>query len=177
MYLEVVKKLTGTLSLQSINQLFQVLLDELETYLELESFYKEVKIDIRKTFNKKSQVQKEFFNIGVKRTIQDSSLEIILVKLQDLATIKARDTVKNIISFKNKIIMIRLKEKDGFNRRKLLKNQKEVIKEIISQFNNQVQEIFGVDNICLKYDPFVRYDPLGEKEPYRIKYSLDNFLS
>ena len=69
-----------------------------------------------------------------------------------------------------------MKEKDGFNRRKLLKNHKEVIKEIISQFNNQVQEIFGTKNIYMKYDPLVRFDPLEKKEPYQIRDSLDNFL-
>jgi hypothetical protein len=72
--------------------------------------------------------------------------------------------------------LIQLREKDGFNRRRFLKNQKEVIKEIISQFNNQVQEIFGNKNIYLKYNPFVCFDPLGKKELYRIRDSLDDFL-
>jgi len=113
---------------------------------------------------------------GIQHDEEDMSLNPFCEKLEEFAAIKARDLVKNIVSSENKIIMIRLKEKDGFNRRKLLKNQKEVIKEIILQFNNQVQEKFGIKNIYMKYDPLVRYNPLGKKEPYRIRNSLDNFL-
>jgi len=62
----------------------------------------------------------------------------------DFASIKARDSVKNKISCEEKVILIRLKEKNGFDRRKLLNNQKEVIQEIIQQFNKQVKEISDV---------------------------------
>jgi len=54
-------------------------------------------------------------------------------------------------------------------------NQKEVIQEIIQQFNEQVKEFFGLDEVKLKYDPYVRFYPLGEEIPNRIKDSLDDF--
>lgn len=75
-YLEVVKKLTGTLTPDNLNQLFQALLEELKTYLELDPFYNEVKIIIRKEFNEDPIIQNSFFNIGVERNLQDSTLEI-----------------------------------------------------------------------------------------------------
>ena len=96
--------------------------------------------------------------------------------LEDFATINARDFVKNKVSNEKKVIIIRLKEKDGFERKKLFSNQKEVIQEIIRQFNEQVRELFGFHDVRLKYDPYIRFDPLGEDEPYRIKGSLDDFL-
>ncbi|MBY8987267.1 MAG: hypothetical protein KGD61_02345 [Candidatus Lokiarchaeota archaeon] len=113
---------------------------------------------------------------GIQHDEENMSLNPFCENLEDFAAIKARDLVKNILSSKNKTILIRLKEKDGFNRRKLLKNQKEVIEEIISQFNNQIQETFDIKSIYLKYNPFVCFDPLGKKEPYRIRDSLDDFL-
>lgn len=113
---------------------------------------------------------------GIQHDEENIKLNPFCSNHEDFAAIKARDLVKNRVSSENNIIMIRLKEKDGFSRRKLLKKQKEVIKEISSQFNSQIQEKFGSQNIYLKYDPLVRYDPLGKKEPYRIRDSLDNFL-
>ena len=94
----------------------------------------------------------------------------------DFASIKARDSIKNETSYEEKVILIRLKEKNGFNRRKLINNQKEVIQEIIQQFNKQVKEIFGINDVRMKYDTYIRFDPLGEEEPHRIKASLDAFL-
>lgn len=96
--------------------------------------------------------------------------------MNDFATVKARDSVKNNISYENKVILIRLKEKDGFNRRKLMHNQKEVIQEIILQFNEQVKDLFGFNGVQIEYDPYVRFDPLGKERSHRIKDSLDDFL-
>lgn len=96
--------------------------------------------------------------------------------MNDFATMKVRDSVKNKISFENNVIFIRLKERDGFNRRKLLHSQKEVIKEIILQFNEQVKDLFGLDGIQIEYDPNIRFDPLGDEGPHQIKDSLDDFL-
>jgi len=93
----------------------------------------------------------------------------------DFASIKARDSVKNEISCAEKVIVIRLKENDGFNQRKLMHNQKEVIQEIVMQFNEQVKDLFGFNDVRMKYDPYIRFDPLGEEEPYRIKGLLDAF--
>ncbi len=87
-----------------------------------------------------------------------------------------RDSVKNEISYEKKVILIRLKEKSGFDRRKLLYNQKEVIQEIILQFNDQVKELFGFHDVRMKYNPYIRFDPLGEDKQYRTKGSLDDFL-
>jgi len=94
----------------------------------------------------------------------------------DFASIKARDSVKNELSCEEKVIVIRLKENNGFNQRKLRHNQKEVIQEIIMQFNEQVKDLFGFNDVRMKYDPYIRIDPLGVDEPYRIKGSLDDFL-
>ncbi len=81
--------------------------------------------------------------------------------LEDFASIKARDSVKNKVSYKKKVILIRLKEKNGFDRKKLIYNQKEVIQEFIRQFNNQVKELFGYRDVLLKYDPYIKYKPFG----------------
>ena len=94
----------------------------------------------------------------------------------DFASIKARDSVKNELSCEEKVIVIRLKENNGFNQRKLMHNQKEVIQEIIMQFNEQVKDLFGFNDVRMKYDPYIRFDPLGVDEPHRIKGSLDDFL-
>ena len=96
--------------------------------------------------------------------------------LEDFANANARDSVKNIISYEKKVILIRLKEKNGFDRRKLLFNQKEVIQEIIRQFNNQVRDLFSFYDVRMKYNPFIKFDPLGKDEPYKIKGSFDSFL-
>jgi len=96
--------------------------------------------------------------------------------MEDFASINARDSIKNEVSYRKKIILIRLKEKDGFNRKMLLKNQKRVIQEIVLQFNEQVKDVFGLYDVQMKYDPYVRFDPLGDGESYRIKGSLDDFL-
>ncbi len=96
--------------------------------------------------------------------------------LEDFATINARDSVKNKVSYEKKVILIRLKEKDGFDRKKLSSNQKEVIQEIIRQFNKQVRDLFSFHDVRLKYDPYIKFNPLGEDGPYRTKGSLDDFL-
>ena len=96
--------------------------------------------------------------------------------MEDFASINARDSVKDEFSYRNKIILIRLKERDGFTRRTLLKNQKKVIQEIILQFNEQIKDLFGFNDIQLIYDPYIRFDPLGEVEPYRINESLKDYL-
>lgn len=95
--------------------------------------------------------------------------------INDLTTVKARDYVKNDVSCENKVILIRLKEKDGFTRRILMHNQKKVIQEIIQQFNKQIKEFFGLNAVKLSYDPYKRFYPLGEEIPNRIKDSLDDF--
>ena len=95
---------------------------------------------------------------------------------EDFATIKARDSVKNKVSYEKKVILIRLKEKDGFDRKKLLSNQKEVIQEFVRQFNKQVKKIFGFHNVRIRYDPYIKFNPFGGDGPYRIKGSLDDFL-
>jgi len=97
-------------------------------------------------------------------------------RMEDFASVNARDLIKNEFSYRKKVILIRLKEKDGFTRRFLLKNPKKVIQEIILQFNKQVKEIFGLYDVQLKYDPYIRFDPLGEEEPYRINESLGDYL-
>jgi hypothetical protein len=96
--------------------------------------------------------------------------------IEDFATINARDSVKNKVSYEKKVILIQLKEKDGFDRKKLLSNQKEVIQEIIPQFNKQIRELFGFHEVRIKYDPCIKFNPLGEDEPFRIKGSLVDFL-
>jgi len=96
--------------------------------------------------------------------------------IEDFAAIKARDSIKNKVSFEKKIILIRLKEKDGFDRKKLLSNQKEVILEIVRQFNEQIKELFGFHDVRISYDPYIRFDPLGLDGPHKIKGSLDDFL-
>ena len=96
--------------------------------------------------------------------------------LEDFAAIKVRDSVKDKVSFEKKIILIRLKEKDGFDRKKLLSNQKEVILEIVRQFNERVKELFGFYNVRISYDPYARFDPLGLGSPHKISGSLDDFL-
>ncbi len=95
---------------------------------------------------------------------------------EEYASIVARDTIKNEISYEKKVILIRLKEKDGFNRRRLQYNQKETMREIISQFKRQIKELFDIEEVELKYDPYIRIDPFGEKEIYRLQGSLDRFL-
>jgi hypothetical protein len=75
--------------------------------------------------------------------------------IEDFATINSRDSVKKKVSYEKKVILIRLKEKDGFDRKKLLSNQKEVIQEIIRQFNKQVRELFGFHDFLIKYDPYI----------------------
>ena len=92
------------------------------------------------------------------------------------AKILARDSVKNNESYENKIILIRLKEMKGFDRRKLMFNQKVVLQEIIRQFNEQVKKLFGNHEVLLKYNPNIIFDPLGEKEPRRIRRLIDDFL-
>ncbi|TKJ24061.1 MAG: hypothetical protein CEE42_11265 [Promethearchaeota archaeon Loki_b31] len=113
---------------------------------------------------------------GIHHDEEDLEKNPFCNNMRDFAIINARDSVKNEVSYEKKGILIRLKEKNGFDRRKLLNNQKEVIQEIIQQFNKQIKEIFGFNDVRMKYDPFIRFDPLGEDEPYRIKGSLDDFL-
>jgi len=113
---------------------------------------------------------------GIHHDEEDLGKNPFCNNMRDFAITNARDSVKNEVSYEKKVILIRLKEKNGFDRRKLLNNQKEVIQEIIQQFNKQVKEIFGFHDVRMKYDPYIRFDPLGEDEPYRIKGSLDDFL-
>ncbi len=96
--------------------------------------------------------------------------------MEDYAAVKARDYLKNDISYKKKTILIRLKEKDGFTRKTLLKNQKRVIQETALQFNEQAKTLFGLNNVQMRYDPLVKFDPLGYRRPTLFNGSLDRFL-
>jgi len=107
---------------------------------------------------------------------QDPEINPYCKSMGDFAKILARDSVKNNESYENKIILIRLKEMKGFDRRKLMFNQKVVLQEIISQFNEQVKKLFGNHEVLLKYNPNIIFDPLGEKEPCRIRQLINNFL-
>ena len=37
-------------------------------------------------------------------------------------------------------------------------------------------DLFSFHDVRLKYDPYIKFNPLGEDGPYRIKGSLDDFL-
>jgi len=113
---------------------------------------------------------------GIHHDEEDLGKNPFCNNMRDFASIKVRDSVKNEISYEEKVILIRLKEKNGFDRRKLLNNQKDVIQEIIRQFNKQVKEIFGFNDVRMKYNPYIRFDPLGGEKHHRIKGSLDPFL-
>jgi len=103
---------------------------------------------------------------GIYHDEEDISQNPFCDDMGEFASIKARDSVKNDISYRKKVILIRLKEKDGFNQKKLLHNQKEVFKEIAKQFNKQVKDLFGFNDVRIKYDPYLRFDPFGEKKSY-----------
>jgi len=94
---------------------------------------------------------------------QDPEINPYCKSMGDFAKILARDSVKNNESYENKIILIRLKEMKGFDRRKLMFNQKAVLQEIIRQFNEQVKKLFGTHEVRLKYNPNIIFDPLGKK--------------
>lgn len=113
---------------------------------------------------------------GIQHDEEDLGKNPFCNNIRDFAITNARDSVKNEISYEKKVILIRLKEKSGFDRRKLLYNQKEVIQEFILQFNDQIKELFGFHDVRMKYNPYIRFDPLGEVKPHRIKGSLDDFL-
>ncbi len=107
---------------------------------------------------------------------QDLEINPYCKSMRDFAKTLARDSVKNNESYEKEIILIRLKETKGFDRRKLLFNQKVVLQEIISQFNEQVKKLFGTYEVQLKYNPNIIFDPLGEKEPCRVRCLTDDFL-
>ncbi len=107
---------------------------------------------------------------------QDLEINPYCESMRDFAKIRAKDSVKNKESYENKIILIRLKETKVFDRRKLLHNQKEVLQEIIRQFNEQVKNLFGFYDVRLKYNPNIIFDPLGEKKSRRVRGFIDDFL-
>ena len=94
----------------------------------------------------------------------------------DIIKMKARDNAKNEVAFNKKVILIRLKAIEGFNKWKLLNKQREVLKELIWQFNSQVINLFGYTNVRLKYDPFLILDPLETKESNRLNGPIDDFI-
>ncbi len=96
--------------------------------------------------------------------------------LENFAAIIARDTIKNEVSYLNKVILIRLKEKKGFTRRKLLKNQKSVIQEIASQINEQIKKLFGFNDVKIRYNPYIKFELLGNDDSQPNKSSLDDYL-
>ena len=94
----------------------------------------------------------------------------------DVAKMKARDLAKNKASIENNVILIRLKESKGFNRRVMICKQYLVLNEITKQFNSQIYLLFSHRNIRLKYNPNIKVDPLGIKKIYRKKGPMEAFL-
>jgi hypothetical protein len=90
--------------------------------------------------------------------------------------VNTRDTIKNEESFKSRVILIRIREKEGFNRIKLLHSQNEVLQEIVKQFNEHVKKFFGSHKIQINYNPDIIFDLLGKIDPRRIQRSINHFL-
>ena len=94
----------------------------------------------------------------------------------EIARTKARDLAKNKISAENTIILIRIKEFKGFNRRVMIYKQGLVLKEITKQFNSQFNTIYGHNNLRLKFNPNKMVNPLGIKSLYERRGPIQKFL-
>ena len=71
--------------------------------------------------------------------------------LEEFEYAQKNDKMKIKHAKSNKTILIRIKEIQGFDKICFEKNPNKVIKEIINQFNNQVQELYNIRDFRLKY--------------------------
>ncbi len=69
--------------------------------------------------------------------------------LEEFCLQQARDQLKNLEAKHYNTILIRLKRINGFDQNTFKHNPTVVQKEVIRQFNNQVQKFFGNSKICL----------------------------
>jgi len=91
--------------------------------------------------------------------------------LEEFEYAQKNDLKKNKHANDHKTILIRIKEVYGFNKKCFEKNPKKVIKEIIKQFNEQVQNLYGIQNIRLKYKDYLRNNASNKR-----RGSLDIYL-
>ena len=91
--------------------------------------------------------------------------------LEEYEYAQKNDIKKNKLTNDHETILIRIKEIHGFNKKCLEKNPKKAIKEIIKQFNEQVQDLYGIQNIRLKYKNCMKNNVFNKN-----RGSLDKYL-
>jgi len=94
--------------------------------------------------------------------------------LEEYEYAQKNDKRKNKHAKDHKTILIRIKEIQGFDKKCFEKNPNKVIKEIINQFNEQVQDLYGTQDIRLKFktnQDYLKSNVFNEK-----RGSLDKYL-
>ena len=94
--------------------------------------------------------------------------------LEEYEYARKNDKRKNKHAKDHKTILIRIKEIYGFNKKCFEENPNEVIKEIIKQFNEQVQDLYEIYDIRLKYKQ--NKDYLNVNDVKNKKGSLDKYI-
>ena len=91
--------------------------------------------------------------------------------LQEYEYAQKNDIRKNKHANDHETILIRIKEIHGFDKKCFEKNPIKVLKEIIKQFNEQVQDLYGIQNIRLKYKDYMKNNVFHKR-----RGSLDKYL-
>ena len=91
--------------------------------------------------------------------------------LEEYEYAQKNDIKKNKHANDHETILIRIKEIHGFDKKCFEKNPKKVLKEIIKQFNEQVQDLYGIQNIRLKYKDYMKNNVFHKR-----RGSLDKYL-
>lgn len=93
--------------------------------------------------------------------------------ISEFANQLIRDKIELEIAEKYRIILIRIKECDGFNWKFLLNNPIKVQKEIIDKFYEKVEKIYLINKEFLKISPIL---DLCYKNSNNLQTSIDTYI-